>query len=142
MPESLDKKRERERVKRLDPAYREKKNNEEKARYHASTEYRARCAVRGKKWRLANPTNYKDPVIRARYKQYRWRANGIKPTYPAPDVCENCGRRPKGALNADHCHETGVFRGWLCPACNRGLGLIGDSKYAVRRLLAYVERTR
>ena len=73
-------------------------------------------------------------------KRYRWRANGINPTRPTPPTCENCGKATKATLNADHDHETGIFRGWLCPACNRGLGLIGDNANAVRRLLAYLER--
>ena len=28
---------------------------------------------------------------------------------------------------ADHCHETGEFRGILCKTCNSGIGLLKDS---------------
>jgi hypothetical protein len=40
----------------------------------------------------------------------------------------------------DHCHVTGRFRGWLCHACNTGLGELGDDVASVRRALAYLER--
>lgn len=67
---------------------------------------------------------------------------------PTPDRCECCGGPPlpcgrnltKRAFCADHDHETGLFRGWLCSKCNTGLGLIGDDLDAARRLVAYLER--
>lgn len=43
-----------------------------------------------------------------------------------------------GPLVCDHDHATGAVRGWLCSACNRHLGGIGDTKEAVERLLRYL----
>lgn len=37
-------------------------------------------------------------------------------------VCE----KPTPSLVPDHCHETGGFRGWLCPKCNVALGMLDD----------------
>ena len=43
--------------------------------------------------------------------------------YPGDNRCELCGQLPKERrLHADHCHHTGMFRGWLCYRCNSMLG--------------------
>lgn len=104
-----------------------------------------------------------DPVRHARYKAkslalfyrnydqrkayalaHRRKAAGLPaPTRPVPPVCESCSRAsPKLALNLDHCHVSGKFRGWLCAACNRGLGLLGDTEQALLNALAYVRRSQ
>jgi len=49
---------------------------------------------------------------------------------PRPKHCEICkeegyGREPK--IVYDHCHATGVPRGWLCDRCNKVLGLVKDN---------------
>jgi hypothetical protein len=54
MPYSLEKKRECERLKRLDPAYRALKSAEEKARYAASAEYRAYRKAYSKAYLIAH----------------------------------------------------------------------------------------
>lgn len=57
-------------------------------------------------------------------------------TRPKPELCEmGCGRSVR---DMDHCHRTGVFRGWLCGRCNRGLGLLGDTHEALERAAAYL----
>lgn len=58
------------------------------------------------------------------------------PTRPCPDKCEICGGTQEQALSLDHCHETGVFRGWLCNACNLILGRAGDNLDGVERWTA------
>lgn len=59
---------------------------------------------------------------------------------PCPALCECCGQSPgKTAMCLDHCHETGLFRGWLCRRCNAGLGSLGDNATGVKRMLAYLE---
>lgn len=45
--------------------------------------------------------------------------------------CEICGAVEvegdhKTSLQMDHCHTTGVFRGWLCGSCNKMVGLLGN----------------
>lgn len=42
----------------------------------------------------------------------------------------------------DHCHATNQYRGLLCKGCNTGLGLLGDTLEAARRLVLYLERGR
>jgi hypothetical protein len=66
----------------------------------------------------------------------------IVPTRPYPAACEACGRLSTDGrqLHVDHCHVTGVFRGWLCSNCNLGLGKLGDTVGAVERMLAYLKR--
>lgn len=41
-------------------------------------------------------------------------------------------------FSVDHCHQTGKIRGLLCANCNRGLGLLGDTKEAVALALEYL----
>lgn len=41
--------------------------------------------------------------------------------------CAICGRRCL-RLRKDHCHETGLVRGWLCPSCNTSEGCNGSSE--------------
>jgi hypothetical protein len=38
----------------------------------------------------------------------------------------------------DHDHKTGMFRGWVCNSCNRGLGFFGDSMVGIRRVVQYM----
>jgi Recombination endonuclease VII len=88
-------------------------------------------------WKGANLEQYKKVQLAAKQ---RW--SGIpEPTRPMPERCECCGR-PKGkkALHIDHCHLTGVFRGWLCFRCNAAIGLLGDTTDGTRRATAYLER--
>ena len=65
------------------------------------------------------------------------------PVPTRPEVlCEMCGRHGgKRSLHLDHCHATGVFRGWLCAACNLWLGRMGDDLDAViEKLTAYRDK--
>jgi len=56
---------------------------------------------------------------------------------PKPTCCDLCGKERK--LVFDHCHETKVFRGWLCNPCNLGLGNLGDNIESVEKALAYMK---
>lgn len=42
-----------------------------------------------------------------------------------------------GPLHFDHSHDNGRFRGWLCPGCNRALGIMKDSPARLRGLAEY-----
>ena len=41
-------------------------------------------------------------------------------------------------LSMDHCHKTGLFRGWLCSACNVSLGGFKDSPELLRAAISYL----
>lgn len=81
-----------------------------------------------KRWAAAD--RLRDPE---KHRRKNRRQNGVpEPTRPRPERCELCGERPNecgngATLHVDHCHTTGVFRGWLCRRCNVALGLLRDS---------------
>jgi hypothetical protein len=115
----------------------------------------ARSRARMNYWKKENPKRAKelnrlsaarvralDPekVLRARRL-----ADGLpSPTRPAPTLCECCGGPPRGGphnrLVLDHCHITGIFRGWLCDLCNRGIGMLGDLPVGAHAAVNYLER--
>jgi hypothetical protein len=43
-------------------------------------------------------------------------------------------------FSVDHCHQTGAIRGLLCTACNRGIGLLGDTVEAILEALRYLQK--
>ena len=42
--------------------------------------------------------------------------------------CACCGEHINSRPQADHCHQTGLFRAVLCPSCNMGLGIYEKKK--------------
>jgi len=56
-----------------------------------------------------------------------------------PDRCEVCG--DTGTISFDHCHQRGIFRGWLCNPCNTVLGFVQDDPNRLLKLAAYLQRT-
>lgn len=52
--------------------------------------------------------------------------------------CVVCGSRSR--IVYDHSHATGLFRGWLCNACNVALGLVRDDPVRLRALAEYLEK--
>lgn len=94
-------------------------------------------AERSRKYRAENIAS-----IREDNKQ-RWRIKkGMPiPHRPMPAACENCQQPQQGQLlHLDHCHETGVFRGWLCFGCNTGLGKLGDNVAGIQQAMNYLKR--
>jgi hypothetical protein len=49
------------------------------------------------------------------------------------------GKRRTWNWSVDHCHTTGKVRGLLCNQCNRGLGMLGDTKEALQKALKYLD---
>ena len=103
-------------------------------------------------WCAENPEQYKasktkwlaeNPEKAKQYKtKYNHRVRRLpKPTRPCPELCECCGGPPNGTgkLHLDHCHVTGLFRGWLCMRCNVGLGGFGDTLMGVKMAVKYLE---
>ncbi len=63
------------------------------------------------------------------------------------NVCAICNKHgfkmhvgKEHGLNLDHCHSTGVVRGWLCDNCNRALGLFKDDITVMKNAIKYLER--
>lgn len=147
----------RERYSR-DPEYRAKVLSRARVQYENNTAYRASAIARSA-MRMSDPSlrekqvSYQrewarkrlssDPEFRAKLvnRKRRLRAPQASPTRPEPVLCECCGRPQKrGGLCLDHCHVTGVFRGWLCVSCNLGIGQLGDNLDGLERALAYLKR--
>lgn len=59
---------------------------------------------------------------------------------PKPECCEVCNGTTR--ISFDHCHQRGIFRGWLCHPCNAILGFASDDTNRLRQLIAYLERTK
>lgn len=49
---------------------------------------------------------------------------------PPPDggVCCICSRAQSRSLCLDHCHATGVARGYVCQRCNAGMSLVDNHR--------------
>jgi hypothetical protein len=58
-----------------------------------------------------------------------------------PKHCDVCGDDTV-RIEFDHCHRRGIFRGWLCTHCNVILGHARDNPDTLRKLIAYLERTK
>lgn len=101
-----------------------------------------------KKWAQANPRKVVaysqkwQAKNRTHLLAYDRRRAGLpEPTRAEPLLCECCGRPSKTQhLALDHCHVSGMFRGWLCKTCNVGIGALGDTAQDVRNALHYLER--
>lgn len=83
-----------------------------------------------------------------RYKGYRQSINErykkeqvIKAGRDRPHECEICGEA-EVRICFDHCHETGLFRGWLCVRCNSTLGLVRDKVNILEKLIEYLKKFR
>ncbi len=88
-----------------------------------------------KAWRQRN-------IVEVRASERR-RAGLPMATVPMPSKCECCGRAPpRGVLDLDHDHRTGVFRGWLCRRCNLAIGHLQDSEAGVTKALDYLVMAR
>ena len=59
---------------------------------------------------------------------------------PKPERCECCHKKTK--LELDHIHGSTAFRGWLCRACNSGMGKLGDNLEGVLRGALYLEKDK
>tara|TARA_R110000803_G_scaffold165957_1_gene229350 strand:+ start:43 stop:504 length:462 start_codon:yes stop_codon:yes gene_type:complete len=60
-----------------------------------------------------------------------------------PDICDCCNRVVNeivynSKIVLDHCHDTESFRGWICYACNQGIGKLGDNLEGVVKAALYL----
>jgi|TARA_B100001939_G_C16927427_1_gene612366 hypothetical protein len=69
-------------------------------------------------------------------------ADKLRKTAPAyKGYCECCGKKEDKPV-LDHCHDKEIFRGWLCPPCNLGIGTLGDTIKDVENALNYLRKTK
>ena len=57
-------------------------------------------------------------------------------------ICKVENGVPRRRLAADHCHETGVFRGVLCHKCNLGIGFFNDNVEKLAAAIDYIVSRR
>lgn len=71
--------------------------------------------------------------------QLRAKLKKIHPK-PAPGPCPICKQHTERWV-LDHCHQTEQFRGYICDACNLGLGKFNDDPEIVKAALHYLNET-
>lgn len=103
----------------------EKYRASNRAYYHRTKEARADLK---KAYYEANREKFKEATKR-NHRKARYGFEG-----EVPSTCDVCGS--DGTICIDHCHTTGVIRGFLCTSCNVTLGHMKDDP---ERLLALVE---
>src|SRR6266498_2970562 len=66
--------------------------------------------------------------IRKRMKKYGLSKQEAGRLVTAIEHCDICGKEIRSKeIHVDHNHINGKVRGYLCSACNKGLGLFNDS---------------
>jgi hypothetical protein len=105
-------------------------------------------------WRKKNPEKARAFVRNAEAKKPAYykrqlslahlrRTYGLSPEqYEALKTKDNglCPICLKPGEVVDHDHASGKVRGWLCHACNKGLGFFRDNPTSLRQAAAYLER--
>ncbi len=93
-----------------------------------------------KRWRKRNAAKARDEQ-----NAQQARRNGYAPPntkeheHPRPDSCELCKIPSTKTLHRDHCHTTGIHRGYLCVRCNVMLGNI--EKVGLQAIRTYLNIT-
>lgn len=129
MPLTIEEKRARYRVYRRTYYLKHRLEILAKAR---TPEGRAKTRKSAQKHRIKWPSAFRN---------YKRRLHEAEAGRPRPDHCEICGDTTQ-KIHFDHCHQRGVFRGWICNNCNHALGCVNDDPDRLRKLIAYLERTK
>jgi hypothetical protein len=136
-----DPKKHREIQRAIDRRWREE--NRERWRAAHRRWYANRTDEKKKKHRKQKKIWYlkNKQTIRAYHQKYRETKREAKAGRPKPTCCDVCGKS-KTKIEFDHCHQRGIFRGWLCTNCNSILGHARDNPDTLRKLIAYLDRTK
>lgn len=107
-------------------------------------EHRTEARIATKAWKAAHPGHtdawlaahpgYNAAASRLHKARLYIRLTGRK----RPKCCEVCHRHGQ-PIHYDHCHKSGLFRGWLCRDCNAVLGYVRDSSKILRNLADYLD---
>ncbi len=111
-----------------------------KAAFDKLNGLRPEVKARKKAWAKNNPDK-----IRAfnRANRYGISATAQKELLEAQNYCCGiCAQPLNDRMHCDHDHETGKVRGFLCPACNRGLGAFRDSTTILEAAIRYLVTSR
>lgn len=89
-------------------------------------------------WRHENPEAYR--LWQERLKVERVRRQEKQAGRPRSEICDLCKRSETTVY--DHCHKTGIFRGWLCHRCNRVLGSVYDDIDLLQSMIIYLQENQ
>lgn len=83
--------------------------------------------IQSKVWGYAEPIFDHERVIRM------WKESD--------SCCSCCGERTS-QLSLDHCHQSGIIRGFICGNCNTALGFAKDCVYRLQKCIDYLEKAK
>lgn len=130
--------RDQARKRRQNPVFRAKEA-EQARRRRQNPVVRAKQAENARRYRAKNQEEY-NKKMSERHRKEKNAEKTFLAGRPRPDVCDICGSEDR--IVFDHCHSKGHFRGWVCHKCNVILGFSEDDVDRLRKLIAYLERTR
>ena len=137
--------RERQRLlaieRRKDPAFRARLNAK-KREYSKTPQYVERRRIWARKYRLTESGSRAE--MRGRLRAYGITLADYERMFAEQGgVCGICKKfrvsKSHPRLNVDHDHKTGRVRGLLCWMCNRGIGLLGDSRERILSAAEYLK---
>ena len=108
-------------------------------------------AVYARQWRAMHPDRDRCTERRARlkrkygitpkdYEQMLAAQNGVCAICLQAETATHNGQQKRLAI--DHDHATGHVRGLLCCSCNHAIGKAHDSPALLRKMAAYIDRSR
>lgn len=56
--------------------------------------------------------------------------------------CGICKKKSHGGLVVDHCHSSGMNRGFLCSSCNTAIGHMKDNPEIIRAAIDYLRKSK
>lgn len=98
--------------------------------------------IKAREYRKANPQKY----LKNQLSTYNLSVDSYNILLEAQNhVCAICEKPPgvnprQTRLCVDHCHISGKVRFLLCDQCNRALGMLGDTKKSIMKVIKYLER--
>lgn len=115
------------------------KKEKPRSEFHEGTKMSGRGTT-GKTTRMGKCKECHAQTVKATLK-----AKAFQQTPSSDYVCPICRKdsdhiSPPGKWCADHSHSTMLFRGWLCQACNLGLGFFEDNASILYNAVVYLDR--